>query len=720
MPEQDIPFWRLPMRVMDLALEDSHGSWLNRWTPEQIVEIAVRLNANVLNMMVVNEWGQAYWPSPHLPMQPELNGEDRLGAVIEQARQAGLHTSVMWGPTAAPVQADRHPDWASRTRDGKKLGWGFRTDEKCFMLCMNSPFEELVNEVADQLFRDYEIDLLALDFYHQEPCWCEYCRERCLKETGVDINSDREPYGRENIHRDWHKQRVDGQVLRLSQTVKKHGSAIVHYRVVPGTDIVFNEPHTGDMLDLREKGFMIRSHQADARATGKPDVICTTYANQYAIGWSKPPAQMRQEFRTIGLHGSNPWPVMWDWEILRDPRGLEPLGTVFGEMKAIAPRMARAKPLQHVALVLSHRRPVSELDRPLQEHRDALKGFYDALASSHIPFEIIREDTITKERLQGYSTLILPNVTCMSDEQIEAVRHFVNEGGHLVATFETSRFTAEGWKRYEFGLSDVLGVRYLDVFETPWCYITPQLEHPVLSHLDGGLSVPHGDIWNLRRALAEQGDEVPIVDEIKAGKATNTGHHLKIETLPEAQAIAGVTDVHKHLGSYFIKDIVPPIPGKDTGYPSIVINSYGKGSSIYFAGQPDRLFYRQGHPDYEDMLVRSVEWSSEPPEVKVKAPNTIEATYWTLDDGSALIHLMNHTYPAMFPAPSTCEKAPVSREVFRPVRQVIPVHDIQLSITKTVASAEILIGQGELRTEDNTVMLNRLDEYAVVQLQLRP
>lgn len=64
MPARQRQFWQKPMRVMDLALEDSHASWINRWTPEQIVETAVKLHANVLNMMMVNEWGQAYWPSP--------------------------------------------------------------------------------------------------------------------------------------------------------------------------------------------------------------------------------------------------------------------------------------------------------------------------------------------------------------------------------------------------------------------------------------------------------------------------------------------------------------------------------------------------------------------------------------------------------------------------------------------------------------------------------
>ena len=148
------PFWRRPMRVMDLALEDSHASWVNHWTAEQVVEMAVRMNANVLNMMVVNEWGQAYWPSRHLPMQPELRGEDRFGAVAERAQQAGLHLSGMWGPTAAPCQSQRHPDWAVRRRDGTRTGWGEKEKEKCFHICMNSPFEDQVNDVADQLFRD--------------------------------------------------------------------------------------------------------------------------------------------------------------------------------------------------------------------------------------------------------------------------------------------------------------------------------------------------------------------------------------------------------------------------------------------------------------------------------------------------------------------------------------------------------------------------------------
>ena len=722
------PFWRRPMRIMDLALEDSHGSWVNHWTAEQVVEIAVRMNANVLNMMVVNEWGQAYWPSRHLPMQPELRGEDRFGAVAERARQAGLHVSGMWGPTAAPCQSQRHPDWAARRRDGTRIGWGEKESEKCFHICMNSPFEDQVNEVADQLFRDYPIELLALDFYYKNVCWCEFCRQRCLADTGFDISRERAPFGREHVHEQWQRARVAEQLARVSETVAAHGGVIVNSRIVPGVDILFSEPHTGDMLDLRDKGFMVRLNAADARATGKSHVICTPYAHHYFIGWSKPPAHMRQEFRVIGIHGSNPWPVMWDWEILRDPRGLEPLGAAFGEMKSIEHLMAEARPLRHVALVCSSNETTFEDDGHVHEHGDAVKGFYDALSRAHIPFEIVREDVLTAEGLRGYRVLVLPNVKALSDEQLDTVKGFVSDGGHLVATYETSLYTAEGWSRYEFGLEEVFGARYLCEHEAAWCYITPRGAHPLFAHLDSptpGLGIPHGDLGRSMRRFEDGGgaadaaaiDEGAVIAWITKGRGAKTGAHLKVEAGEDTEVIATIHDTHKTYGTYFIKDIVPAIPGRDTGYPAVVINRLGNGTSIYFSGQPDRLFNRQGHPDYEQLLVNAVNWAAPQPPIRVEAPNTVEATYWQLESGGYLLHLLNHTYDAMFPSPASGRKVPASRDVFRAVTQVIPVHDVRIHLENSAVSATVLIGDGEVADDGAGMILDRLHEYAVIEIR---
>ena len=708
------PFWLEPMRIMDLALEDSHGSWVNRWTAEWAVETALRLNASVLNMMVVNEWGQAYWPSPHLPMQPELRGEDRFGAVAQLAQKAGLRVSGMWGPSAAPVQSQQHPDWASRTRDGEKLGWGAIENERCFHVCMNSPYEDLVYQALDQLFRDYPIDLLALDYYVQDPCWCEYCRERCSADTGLDIFSDRVAYGREDVHRRWQEQRAHQQIQRIAETIAKYDGGLVTSKIAPGVDVIFREPHTGDMLDLRDKGFLIRRDLANGRATGKTVVTCTPYAHHYYIGWSKPPAHMRQEFRVIGIHGSSPWPVMWDWEVLRDPRGLEPLGTVFAEMKSIADLMAHTQPLRHVALVYAADQAPGG-NRHRLEHGDAVKGFHDALSRAHVPFEIITKDMITPEGLQGYATLVLPNVWALSEDQIAAVRQFVSDGGALVSTYETSRYTADGSDRYEFGLSELLGASYLAESESPWCYIAPRGGHPVFAHMEGGLGLPHGDMGRLARRYesGEKDSPRPSAEENTA----NSGTHLKIEAHDGAQVIASAQGTRKPRGSYFQKDIVPAIPGEDTGYPSVVVNEFGKGTSVYFGGQPDQLFNRQGHPDYEQLLVNAVTWVSPQPQVWVEAPNTVEATYWRLDSGGYLVHILNHTYDAIFPAPASAAKVPASREVFRAVTQVISVRDVRIRLSAKPSSVTLLVGDSRLAVDDALVTLDELGEYAVVKIE---
>lgn len=712
------PFWRRPMRVMDLALEDSHGSWVTRWTPEWAVETAVQMNANVLNMMVVNEWGQAYWPSPYLPMQPELGNEDRFRAVAELAKSAGLQVSGMWGPSPAPMQSQRHPDWAHRTREGGKTGWGAIADERCFHICMNTPYEDLVNQVVDQLFRDYPIDLLALDYYHEELCWCEYCRQHCLEDTGFDINSERTPYGREEVHRQWHEKRLDQQLLRIKETIARYDGALVTSRVSPGVDVIFKEPHTGDWLDLRDKGFMIRRDTGDGRATDKPVVTCTPYAHHYYVGWSKPPAHMRQEFREIGIHGSNPWPVMWDWEIMRDPRGLDPLATVFGELKSLDTHMAGARPIRHVALAFSDKLS-HEQGNHVREHSDAVKGFYDVLTRAHIPFDMVRDDLLTAEGLRGYSTLVLPNVWVLSDDQVQAVRQFVSEGGALVSTFETSRYTIEGWDRYDFALGDVFGVSHLSDHEAAWCYVTPRGSHPMFARLENGISIPHGDLRALVNRYQDDREYrlTPVVAQIMSGESPRSGTHLKVEADAGTQVIADLHATHKSRGSYFIKDVVPAIPGENTGYPSIVVNRFGKGTSIYFAGQPDQLFNRQGHPDYENLLADTVNWASPQAPVEIEAPNTVETTYWELESGGYLVHILNHSYDAVFPAPPSATKVPSSREVFRAITDVIPVHNVKIHTKDVPTSVRVLIGESSLTVDRTTTTLSEVGEYAVVLIE---
>ncbi|MGH9406616.1 MAG: hypothetical protein ACRD3D_12370 [Terriglobia bacterium] len=79
-----------------------------------------------------------------------------------------------------------------------------------------------------------------------------------------------------------------------------------------------------------------------------------------------------------------------------------------------------------------------------------------ALIEARVPFDIIFDEHL--EDLSRYRVLVLADQECLSDDQIEAIRQFVNRGGGLVATGETSLYTPERLRRPDFGLGDLFQV----------------------------------------------------------------------------------------------------------------------------------------------------------------------------------------------------------------------------------------------------------------------
>jgi hypothetical protein len=186
----------------------------------------------------------------------------------------------------------------------------------------------------------------------------------------------------------------------------------------------------------------------------------------------------------------------------------------------------------------------------------------------------------------------------------------------------------------------------------------------------------HGEMDSL---LARLDPKQPI-DKSK-GITLNAGNQLKVVPKKGSEIVATIFNSAKPLGSYFQKDISPAIPGKDTGYPAVIVNRYGKGKVVYFSGQIDRLFYRIGHPDYERFLLNSLYFTGDKPPVTLKAPTTIETIFYQQKKQKRImIHLLNHTYDQLFPTPGTGVYGSFSRNISRPVGDIIPVNGIEISL----------------------------------------
>jgi len=91
-------------------------------------------------------------------------------------------------------------------------------------------------------------------------------------------------------------------------------------------------------------------------------------------------------------------------------------------------------------------------DRPYQ----STYLYEQVLIQNKIPFDIIFDDQL--KDLSKYKVLILADQECLSNEKLDLIRSFVEQGGGLVATEFTSLYT--GWREREsdFGLKDLFKV----------------------------------------------------------------------------------------------------------------------------------------------------------------------------------------------------------------------------------------------------------------------
>jgi len=79
-----------------------------------------------------------------------------------------------------------------------------------------------------------------------------------------------------------------------------------------------------------------------------------------------------------------------------------------------------------------------------------------ALIQARIPFDIVFDDQL--KDLSQYRALVLPDQECLNDAQMELMRRYVESGGGVVATEQTSLYDDWRRRRKNFGLHDVLGV----------------------------------------------------------------------------------------------------------------------------------------------------------------------------------------------------------------------------------------------------------------------
>jgi hypothetical protein len=264
-------------------------------------------------------------------------------------------------------------------------------------------------------------------------------------------------------------------------------------------------------------------------------------------------------------------------------------------------------------------------------------GVFRAAMEEHLPLNLITEHDLRPEVLAKYKVLVLANAACLSDEQVGTIREYVNNGGGLVATCETSLFDEIGRPRKDFALGDVFGVSYLGRPKAP----------DVRPELDANFSVVvNGSYWAQRQGVAAlrwgAGD-------ILAGELVDDPRLRALVRNVQATFKGPLVKITEPQGTMRRAMIMFPDAGAEN-MPAAAIGTAGEGRVVYLAAGLDAANFSYGYPYTRILLARAVFWAagdgpSAAPLVKVTAPMCVQSTFWqqSSDKGRrVIVHLFNN------------------------------------------------------------------------------
>jgi hypothetical protein len=658
---------------------------------------------------------------PYFPLRRDgggLSAEDRkkLQALVEACHKRGLKV-ILGLPPFMPVElAKQHPDWRIRPNAAAALKPPVENDLGTRSGCNNGPWGNYLVDVCVELIEDFGLDGYSFDGnYHPPLCHCAACQES-HKATGRDLPARADL--KEVAYRQylvWRGERLEDHYRRLVLRLRKANpdAALMTWTVnagryghflhspramptrlnrlidLPMQEWWLDETNVGASVAPAFGAAYLRAVAGNRPSASEPYLM--SRGNPY--GTDSFPKHERLTRSLLALTHGSVAAYSFGW-----PGHGDGTKEMFREVELRSRWLTQARPLPWAALL------VSEQTRQFYAYEDIagrylphLFGAFRAALEEHLPLTLINDWDMDARELAKYGVLVLPNAAALSDAQVEAVRQFVQAGGGLVVTGETSLFDELGRPRHNFALADVISVSYKGRPNAP--EKRPELDTNFAITLDE-------NYWKQRTGVARLSwADHPLVRDDRLDRLVPTrsvtfrGPLVWVSEPKEPDAVACrmTPDGWK----------LPPLPGA-------VCRRVGKGKVVYLASSIDAALWSYAYPYQRRLFTRAMAWAAaEPPSISVTAPMCVHATYWTQEDRSGrrvVVHLFNDVN-------TTANHGLPAAEV--PLREeAIPIAGIQLRFDRDApARVHLEPGNRELPLQGQAVRfveIPRLERQAIV------
>jgi hypothetical protein len=625
--------------------------------------------------VIVNAGGiVAYYPSKY-PLHHRavyLGERDLYGEIVVAAREEGLAVLArMDSNRADEIFYIEHPDWFTVDSEGRP----YRAGEK-YISCVNSPYydeylPDILREIIDRSHPDGFADNSWSGLERDRICHCNNCKRKFRDSTGLDLPRQKDWDG--EAYRRWvlwnYERRLEVWDLNNKVTKEAGGPDCLWIGMISG-DLAAQSGRFRDHKAICERAEIIMlDHQSRRNDAGFQDNAHAGKLIHNVLGWEKlipESTAMYGAGQPTFRVGSKPEPEARMWAVEGFAGGIQPWWHHIGAYHEDRRQYRTAEPLfrwhEQNQEYLINRRPVATAGvvwtqrntdfhgRDDAANRTTLpyRGFVNALIRGRIPYLPVHADHVERDA-DLFGVLILPNVAALSDEQCDKIRRFVERGGALVATGESSRYDEWGDPRPDFALSDLFGAHATgnhhgssgpaDPSWESWAKhtylrLSPELRAQVDGPQTGQEPEPQGERHPVLAGF-EETDILPFAGRIEV---VNTG---------------GVAQVPL--------TFVPPFPmyppetswmrDPRSNVPALVLDESGGRRVAYLPADIDRCYSRDNHPDHAALLANVVRWAAgDSIPLAVEGRGLLDCHLYEQDE-RLILHLVNLTNPGAWRVP---------------------------------------------------------------------
>ncbi|PYP76627.1 MAG: Tat pathway signal protein [Gemmatimonadetes bacterium] len=637
--------------------------WRQYWTRTAIQGVIVNAGGIV-----------AYYPSRY-PLQyraARLGDRDLFGDLARAAREQGLTVVARMDSNRVHEPVFReHPDWIAVDADGAPYRSG-----DLYVTCINGPYyrsflPDVMREIIERARPDGFTDNSWSGLDRNSVCYCENCQRGFRDTTGRELPR----------RRDWEdvgfRRWIEWSYARRLQLWDENNAVT---RAAGGADCIWVGMNGGGIAgqarsfrDYRaicaRTPIVLLDHQTRSNAEGFQHNAFTGKLIHGMLGWdklipesmpmyqigtpmfrlaTKPPAEARAWMLAGFAGGIQPWwhHVSAYHEDRRMYRTAEPMMHWHRENERY---LVDRTPVASVGLVWSQR-SVDFYGRDAGEELTELplRGWMHALVRARIPHVPIHVDQIG-EIGAGISVLVLPNLGALADAQVAAIRRFVERGGALIATGQTSLFDEWGDARSDFALADLFGASRAES-TTPARTASERLRSTAAAQtylrltpeLRAGVDGPH------------------VVSE---PRATGTRHPV-LAGFAQTDILAyggSLEPLRVAAGASVLATFIPAFPAfppetawmrePRTEIPGLVVNEQGGRRVAFMPADLDRRYAIDNLPDHGDLLANLVRWAAgDSIPLRVEGPGLLDVELYRQSD-RLVLHVVNLTGAGSWRAP---------------------------------------------------------------------